>query len=161
MISRRRFLAIGGAAGGTVAAAILGVRLLPGEGVTSDGPPAIRYGVESCAVCGMVIDDARFAAAWAASGKSRRYDDIGCLVTDLLKHPAPTGARMYVHDIETEAWLAAEEATYLVSPAIRTPMAYGIAAAATPEAADRLATQYQARAQAWDAVARGPVNGRG
>lgn len=161
MITRRRFLALCGAAGGTAVVAVASARLLPSDRARNEGPPAIRYGAEACAACGMVIDDARFAAAWTSPHTSRHYDDIGCMVTDLLKHPAPQDARMYVHDIESEAWLPASDATYLLSSAIRTPMAYGIAATATREAADRLSARYQARVQAWAALAAARTNGRG
>ena len=159
MISRRRFLSIAGAAGGVGAAAVVSARILGGGDASSGGPPTIRYGAESCAGCGMVIDDPRFAAAWAVGRQGRHYDDIGCMVNDLLGRPAPAGAQLFVHDFQTEAWLPALEATFVVSTAIRSPMAYGIAAASGSAGADRLAAQYKARVQAWPALSSGPVKG--
>ena len=173
MVTRRRFLVLVGAGGGVAAAVATGVLALPGGDASEDGFPTIRYGAEACADCGMVIDDARYAAAWAPRGSARggrHFDDIGCLLNNLTKHPAPEGARFFVHDYQTEAWLPAAGATYLVSTAIRSPMAYGIAAAATHEAAERLAVQYAqqgaqqggqqgARVQPWAALLSAPVKG--
>ncbi|MCA9753545.1 MAG: nitrous oxide reductase accessory protein NosL [Gemmatimonadetes bacterium] len=96
----------------------------------ADAPPTVAYGQAVCATCNMIVSEPRFASAVVAP--TRRpdpliFDDFGCL----LDHPSTgsaAGSRIWVHDHETEAWLAAETAWYLRSPDVRTPMGSGVLA---------------------------------
>jgi nitrous oxide reductase accessory protein NosL len=78
--------------------------------VNMDAPPEIVYGRDICSRCGMIIEDARFAAAYMTTeGEPRIFDDIG----DMLVHQLEKGEMVHVHwvhDYETEAWLRAEAA---------------------------------------------------
>lgn len=91
------------------------------------GPRAIAYGTEPCEHCHMTISDPRFAAeARTAGGRALVFDDVGCLAAWMADAP---GARGWVVSyVDGSAWLAADSATYLRSPALRTPMASGLAA---------------------------------
>lgn len=152
MVTRRRLLLLLGGGAAAAAAAVAGFLALPGEegGV---GPPVIRYGEEVCAYCGMTIGDARFACAWrTASGAARRFDDIGCMVNAARRQDPGSDTRFWVHDYGDEAWLEAPVAHYLIAPAIKTPMAYGLAAFARPEAAQALAGTQRGRTYGWDAL---------
>jgi copper chaperone NosL len=85
----------------------------------------------------MIVSEARYAAATAtASGQTLVFDDIGCLLQYRQKHSAAWAA-VWVHDYETQTWLRADSAWYLVSPAVHSPMGWGIAAFATEDAAQR------------------------
>ena len=118
-------------AGGVAA----GISRLPAE-PQAGATPLLRYGQERCAYCTMSIDDPRFASAWRTpDGAERHFDDIGCMVNAYRREGPPANAKYWVHDYRSEAWLDAREATYLVAPAIKTPMAYGVAAFATADAA--------------------------
>lgn len=142
MVTRRAFLALAGGAGVVAVTAVAGVQLLPGESKPS-GDPVIKYGQENCARCRMTISDAKFAAAWRdPSGKEKHFDDIGCMVLAMRDAAPPEGARFWVHDYESEAWLDAATASYAISKGIDSPMAYGIAAAATTQAAQALAARF-------------------
>jgi copper chaperone NosL len=153
MLSRRRFLVLAGSAGVVGAATVAGVAALPSSGAGADGFPVIRYGAERCARCGMIIDDVRFASAWTAAHEANRhFDDIGCLVRDVAERPSLEGMRFLVHDYETEQWLDASSATFVVSTEVRTPMAYGIAAVATSAAAERLVREFGGGVTAWAAL---------
>ena len=152
MITRRTFLALLGG-GAAVGGSALAVRtLLPG--VEQVGAyPSIQYGRESCSYCGMGIGDARFASAWRTSeGKERHFDDIGCMVNALRRDQPGEGTRFFVHDYRDESWLDAPMATYLLSPSIKTPMAYGVAAVANPTVAASLIPQTAASTQPWAQV---------
>jgi copper chaperone NosL len=135
-MTRRRFLylAAAGLAGGAAAPAAW---VLLRRGPVSSGPPMLRFGQDRCDACGMIISDPRYAAAARRADEVWRFDDIGCL----LGHAGPglaTGQTAgYVHDAETHEWLDAKAATFVRSAQIRTPMGFGIAAYATPEAAAR------------------------
>jgi hypothetical protein len=133
LMTRRRFLVLAISAGGAAAAPAVWAAL--GRGPADDGPPAIRYGLDRCDACGMIISDARFAAGARQGSAAFRYDDVGCLARHMARELAAGRARGYVHDAGTEQWLDAAGAAYLRSPAIRTPMSTGVAAYATPDAA--------------------------
>ncbi len=130
MITRRRFLSLAGSSAITG-----GVMLLAGcssKPVDADATPSVRMGEERCAYCTMLIDDVRFTAAWrTADGIERHFDDIGCMVNGSRRDAPPTGTRYWVHDYRTAAWLRAGEASFVISPAIKTPMTYGVAAFAS------------------------------
>lgn len=149
MIGRRKFIVLVAAgtlaAGGTAA----GAALLPGERPRS-GPPALRYGAEQCAYCGMIISDARFASAWReAGGREQHFDDIGCMVNASRRRAPGAGTEWWVHDYSSQSWIAASSATYASSEAIKTPMAYGIAAFTRAEDAASLARS-PGSALTWD-----------
>lgn len=153
MVTRRSFLALAGGAGVVAVAAAAGIQLLPGESAPT-GDPVIRYGQENCARCRMTISDARFAAAWRdPSGKEKHFDDIGCMVLSVRDAAPADGTRYWVHDYETEAWLDAAVASYVLSRGVASPMAYGIAATATPQAAEVLAARFESSTVAqWGAL---------
>jgi copper chaperone NosL len=153
MVTRRGFLALMGAAGAAGVAAIAGITLLPGESKPT-GDPVIHLGRENCARCSMLISDVRFAAAWRdPAGQEKHFDDIGCMVfLEGERHPA-AGTRFWVHDYQTESWLDAATAAYVLAEGIKTPMSYGVAAAATIEGAQRIAANLtSARTAEWAAL---------
>ena len=91
-------------------------------------PPEIRYGEDTCERCLMIINEARYAAAYVTSdGTERRFDDIGGMV-DYHKEMAEDVAVFWVHDYDTEEWLKAESAHFVMSDGEITPMGYGIVA---------------------------------
>jgi len=149
MVTRRRFLVLLGAGGLTAGAVAVGVNALPDD-EQSDRLPNIRYGEERCFYCGMDIGDPRFASAWRTmAGTERHFDDIGCMVDAYRRdHPAAETS-FYVHDLNDESWLPAPDAAYVVSPTVKTPMAYGVAAFASGESARAAAGDPAARVYDW------------
>ena len=148
-IGRRKFIILATAgtliAGGTA----LGTVLLPGERARN-GPPSIRLGAEQCGYCGMVISDARFAAAWReASGREQHFDDIGCMVNAGRHRDPGAGTSWWVTDYRSQSLLEASTARYVFAGSIRTPMDYGVAALARSEDIGTL-TQSAAPAVSWD-----------
>ncbi|MDR7554682.1 MAG: hypothetical protein QN157_03655 [Armatimonadota bacterium] len=130
--TRRRFLILATGAAGAALTPALWALLGRADGT---GPPQIRYGVDRCQACGMLIADPRFAAAARIGASVRRYDDIGCLVRDAGDLLAAERAVAWVHDLPSERWLEASRAWYVRSPTLRTPMGYGLAAYADRGAA--------------------------
>jgi copper chaperone NosL len=93
-----------------------------------DQPPDIRYGEDTCERCLMIINEARYAAAYVTTdGEARRFDDVGGMV-DYHKEMAEDVAVFWVHDYDTEEWLKAESAHFVTSDGQYTPMGYGIVA---------------------------------
>ena len=100
-------------------------------------PPKIQYGLETCADCGMIINDPHYSAALAwratpdAPAQIATFDDIGCLLAWRNHHRGVQVAAMWVKDVRTDAWLDAPSARYLKSRQLSTPMGWGIVAGAT------------------------------
>lgn len=102
----------------------------------ASGPPDIRYGEDVCDRCNMLIDEPRFATAYATeAAEVRRFDDVGCLFLH-AQEERETVASYWVHDFNSEEWVAGEEATYVVNPELVTPMGWGIAAFASASDAE-------------------------
>lgn len=153
MVSRRQFLALAGATGATVVGVALGVRALPDDKPDgSSGPPTIRLGSDTCDHCNMIISDIRFASAWRHGTTAARFDDIACMVRASREHEPGSTTTFYVHDFNDESWLIASAATFIVTPAIVTPMASGIAAFGSAAAAHAVATEHDTVLQSWAGV---------
>lgn len=120
--------------------------------VSGDEPPIIAYGQDTCDHCGMIIEEARFAAAYVTSqGDVRHFDDIG----DMVSYYQEAGEEVHVfwaHDYTTEEWLKASEAYFVVSEDLHTPMGSGIVAAANQNAADGLAAEWGGEVLTFDAL---------
>ena len=111
----------------------------PGRSAPLDLPPDVRYGVDPCDRCGMIVSDERFAAAYVTStGVTRRFDDLGCMTSFLVEQPEAVSA-LWVHDEESRAWLRGPQATFVRTTSIITPMGTGIVAVASATRAQALA----------------------
>jgi copper chaperone NosL len=121
--------------GGAVAGPALWTLL--GRGPVESGPPDIRYGQDRCDACGMIISDPRYAAGARSAAAAFRFDDIGCFAQHSGAAAAAGQTAGYVHDAGTHEWVDAQAAAFVRSPAIRTPMGFGIAAYASAESARR------------------------
>ena len=106
------------------------------SGLDLDEPPDIRYGEDSCDRCLMIVNEARYAAAYVTrDGDTRRFDDIGGMLA-YRKEVDEEVLVLWVHDFDTEAWLKANEAHYVMSDKLHTPMGFGIIAFAGQEQAE-------------------------
>ncbi len=98
------------------------------EEKTLEEPPEILYGQDICDECGMIINEARFAASYMTNtGKERRFDDIG----GMLAYAEANQEDVYlywVHDLNSEAWVNAHQAVFVLDQDLATPMGWGLAA---------------------------------
>jgi copper chaperone NosL len=107
-------------------------------------PPTVFFGESVCDVCHMIVSDERFAAGivvqegGGGAGRYRHavFDDIGCVFDFEEANPQAEIAAYYVRDYETKEWLKADEAVFVHSRSLHTPMAFGLAAVSTQERAD-------------------------
>ena len=130
----------------TPARTVLGLVMLLAAGCAAqaDGPPEIVLDRSACSHCGMLISEARHAAALrAADGSTRVFDDIGCLRT--AAGPAAAGVRVWVHDGSDDSWIDGSDAIFVVSSEVRTPMEGGVLAFRRAADADRAASKYHGR----------------
>lgn len=114
----------------------------PGCGrVDAAGPPTIVLGDTVCDECGMIVSDARFATATVVEGprgaEARAFDDFNCQINYERAHPAEPVTARWSHDYLSTAWMPTEDASFLRSPGLRTPMGSGVAAFADRADADR------------------------
>lgn len=122
-------------------------------------PPDIHYNEDGCDACGMLISDAKFAAASVEEdGTARKFDDIGDLVDYYADHPGAQVKAYFVHDYPSEKWLRAEAAAFIVSPQIQTPMAHGIAAYADRAAAETAAQKFGVQVMTFDELRQMPLS---
>ena len=105
-------------------------------------PPEIIYGQEMCSACGMVIDVPRFAAATLLiDGQYLKFDDAGEMLSYHMNHPEDQVAAWFVHDYPSEKWIRGEQAIFVESPSLQTPMGSGIAAFADRAEAEAFAVE--------------------
>jgi copper chaperone NosL len=125
------------------------------------GPPEpvpIVLHEDACSHCRMAISQREYAAELVTpQGRVERFDDAGCLAAWLREHGRPEGAALFVVDYATGEWLAAEDATYVVSPVLPTPMGSGLAAFDEPDAAEAATAKLEGATTGWEAVRSGAV----
>jgi copper chaperone NosL len=123
-----------------------------GSSLDLDTPPEIRYGEDSCDRCQMIINEARYAAAYVTeNGDVRRFDDIGGMFIYTQETPEDV-AVYWVHDFETEEWIKGKEAQYVAAAGLRTPMGFDIVAFATEEQAESLAAEMDGTVHTFDSL---------
>jgi copper chaperone NosL len=84
---------------------------------------------EACAACRMVISNARTAGQVVSrESEPRFFDDLGCLRTWLAQHRPGQNHVIYVADHRTGAWVPAEQAVFVSSSRVDTPMGSGLLA---------------------------------
>lgn len=120
------------------------------------GPRPVALGSELCGHCHMTVSDDRFIAQLVtATGKVLVYDDPGCLAT-ALRDGVVAGDRVrsiWVTDYrDTPTLIDAEEAWFVRSDAVHTPMGSGLAAVRSAEQARDLAVELGGTVLRWDAV---------
>ncbi len=115
-------------------------------------PPEIRYGEEMCRECGMIISEPRFAAAYyTADGNARRFDGIGGMASHHAENQEDV-AQFWVHDYDTEEWIIADQAFFVMSDQLHTPMDFGVVAFSDQSRAQEHASEFTAMVMTFEAV---------
>ena len=142
---------------GHARAVALTLLLLSGA-CTVPGPRPVVLGSEACQHCHMTVADDRFIAQLVTStGKVLIYDDPGCLATALRDGVVADDRvrSLWVTDyLDPATLLDAEEAWFVQSDAVHTPMASGLVAVTSRTQADSLAAVLNGTVLRWDAVRR-------
>lgn len=100
----------------------------------SFAPVDIENG-DMCSFCRMAISEKQYAAEIVIADESvLKFDDIGCM----LRYQKAQGetvkpAAIYVADSETKQWLKADDAYFIRSTSVKTPMGSGIIAYSSAE----------------------------
>jgi copper chaperone NosL len=108
---------------------LLAAMLLSSCGSGEIRPVDIDAG-DMCSFCRMAISEKQFAAEIIETGgEVHKFDDIGCM----LRYKEAAGDKLdpaatFVTDHGSKTWIRAEDAFFVRSTSIKTPMASGIAA---------------------------------
>lgn len=116
-------------------------------------PPNIAYGRDQCDACGMIISEAKFAAATVtAEGKTFKFDDVGEMFTYHAKHTELQVRVWFVHDYNSQNWIPGSSAFYVMSKDIKSPMGTGVAAFADKNVAETFAARFNTKVMSFDEV---------
>lgn len=138
----------------TVIMILVGLLLAACGSGDASGPPDINYGRDICTECGMIISEARFAAAYTlADGTQKMFDDVG----DLLIHQRQTGdsldpEKTWVHDFETEEWVSVDVAYFVPTLSVATPMGHSILSFSDSDRANAFAADVGGEVIDWSTV---------
>ena len=115
-------------------------------------PPEIIYGQDVCDGCGMIISEAKFAAATIlTNGETRKFDDMGDMLVYHMDHPEAQVKVWFVHNYKSEAWIRGETA-YYVKGDIKTPMGGAIAAFEDKATAEAFAAEVNGKVYTLDEI---------
>jgi copper chaperone NosL len=114
-------------------------------------PQDIRFGEDACHFCLMTIVDESHAAELVTSkGKVYKFDAIECMAQYLKKTEKTNYAFQLVSDYDKPGTLInAESATYLVSPAIPSPMGAFLSAFTSEDRAMELRKENDGQLYDW------------
>jgi copper chaperone NosL len=91
-------------------------------------PAEVHAGEDSCATCGMIISDEHYGAQlFERNQPVKLFDDYGCLLKR-RNRGISNQHLIYVRSFENGKWLPEEQAFFVVSKKISSPMGYGVAA---------------------------------
>jgi copper chaperone NosL len=139
-------------------------------GGCGDGPRAIQFGAEECAHCRMLVSENRFASQLVTDrGRSYVFDSIECMaefLDEAAELPEDRVRSLWVTDFaEPGSWVAAEDARFLRSESLRSPMGLNLSAHADMEAAREHQEDFGGEILSWAQVralvADTPVRGGG
>jgi len=125
------------------------------------GPRPIRYGQDECSDCGMIISDRRFGAEIITrKGKVFKFDDVGCLASFIERGAIPRDAvkTSLVTDFNSaNKFIALDQAVFLKSDRLKSPMRSDCAAFATTEELEKVQGELGGgRRGRWSELARSP-----
>jgi len=85
---------------------------------------------DMCSFCRMAISEKRYAGELIETdGGAKKFDDIGCMLRYIYAQgDAYKPLAVYVADSITKKWLKADEAFFVRSTSVKTPMGSGILA---------------------------------
>ncbi|MEQ9617113.1 MAG: nitrous oxide reductase accessory protein NosL [Phycisphaerales bacterium] len=112
-----------------------------------DAPPTVLLGDSVCVQCNMIISDERWATATVVEGprgpEPLLFDDFNCQVNYEAEHPDRVVLTRWSRCHSSGEWMRTEDAHFLMSPNLRTPMGSMTAAFETEDAAGRTRSQLE------------------
>jgi copper chaperone NosL len=128
---------------------------LSASGCGDPGPREIAFGAEACEQCLMAVqNDGHPAQMVTENGRSLIFDSIECLAAYLhQREEIESVASLWVTDFsDPPALISVDEAAFLVSPTLASPMGLGITAFSRVEDRDGAVNAFGGRAVDWAGV---------
>jgi copper chaperone NosL len=117
-------------------------------------PEAIEYGKDQCSFCKMnIVDQTHSAQLVTAKGKQFKFDAIECMVNYYGESGEEKIAISLVADYANPGEMTeAEKATYLITPAIKSPMGANLSAFSAKSTADELQQKHAGEIYTWETL---------
>jgi len=117
-------------------------------------PEAIEYGKDQCSFCKMnIVDQTHSAQMVTTKGKQFKFDSIECLVNYLDQNKEEKTALLLVADYGNPGEMTeAENATYLITPAIKSPMGANLSAFSAKNTAEELRQKHAGEIYTWETL---------
>lgn len=121
-----------------------------GDEASGEEPPEIKLGRDACRRCGMIISEERFASGIVDSdGKALIFDDAGEMAAT-VQEEGLDGRRAWVHGYPSMKWMNAQDAWYVVTMDVPTPMGSGVFPFDTEADATAFAAEHSGTTYSWD-----------
>lgn len=107
-------------------------------------PQSINYGSDECAYCRMMITDAEFGSQIVNNqGRAYKFDSVECMAAyDLSEDGENFHSKWVPNFLNREEWLMAEDAVYLHSETLRSPMGLFLSAYSDRATAEEMKEEY-------------------
>ncbi|HEY9220068.1 MAG TPA: nitrous oxide reductase accessory protein NosL [Lutibacter sp.] len=117
-------------------------------------PEAIEYGKDQCSFCKMnIVDQMHSAQMVTTKGKQFKFDSIECMVNYLDQNKEEKTALLLVADYGNPGEMTeAEKATYLITPAIKSPMGANLSAFSAKNRVEEVQQKNQGEIYTWETV---------
>lgn len=116
-------------------------------------PRDLEYGRDECYYCSMKIVEKKFGAQMVTEkGKIQMYDSAECLIQDVLNHPEKKYSFLKVTDYLTDKWIDADQAYFLVSQNIPSPMGANLSCYKSQKEVDALQKKNGGKVFNWNEI---------
>lgn len=117
-------------------------------------PQEINYGQDACSYCKMNIVDMQHAAEIVTKkGKVFKYDAIECMIRDTKNNNVDNVSLYLVMDYNNpNTFLNAEEASYLISEKVPSPMGGNLSAFNKKSDANKMKEEFLGEIYTWNSV---------
>lgn len=120
------------------------------------GPGQLQTGSEACSYCSMHISEPEYASQWVSKqGRSTFFDSIECLAAAVLEQGEDMDQlhSIWVADFSGgQDWLPIEEAHFLQSDGLKSPMSLSLTAWASRDEAESGQQQFGGQLLRWGDV---------
>ncbi|MEX0685547.1 MAG: nitrous oxide reductase accessory protein NosL [Balneolales bacterium] len=115
----------------------------------------IFYGEEECTHCNMIISEPKFSSQLLTNkGKYYNFDSIECLAGFITSKSLPTEDihSAWVISFNSENWVLAQDAHYLKSGNLQSPMSLNLSAYSNLEVAKEYQRNYTGEILSWNDI---------
>jgi copper chaperone NosL len=117
-------------------------------------PEPIQFGTDACYFCKMnIVERSHASQAVSSKGKQFKYDAIECMVKDItINQNSDMSIVLVSNYLNAGEMLNAEEATFIISSNIPSPMGGNLSALKTRKASEDLKNEHGGEIYDWTAL---------